>query len=248
MKQHILWLTLVTAWLGACAEENGPPTAANSGANTAPVYSGVRANRVIDYSPELPSGVTAEVSQFYLSEAILGDSDGYLGVVSLGDDRVNEGGRLTVGLGTLNENHCIVNGQGDDFVVHENVFLDTSTPTGGSYTEAMFVQVSEDSSAWYGFAPTHPDPVAGSEDDASDPTFFTNLAGITAGGDAFDLDDLVPSQGSGFRACYVRFVDAGTTVPDRECYMGETGICSNSGADLDALHVIHSALAPPGMP
>ncbi len=145
-----------------------------------------------------------------------GDLSGSLDVVSLGN-----GGMITLGFGGR-----IVDQDGPDFIVFENVFFAGGDPA-APYAEIAAVEVSADGVAWSAFpcaaselpfdgcAGWHP-TYAGSDPavDPRDPT--------AAGGEAFDLADVGLSE-----ARFVRIVDRADL----------TGL---SGAfDLDAVALVH---------
>jgi len=208
-----------------------------------------RANRVVAYTPELPDGQTLG-SGFYEPSAVLGFPAGSLSVVSLGDDGTGPGGSITVGLGTAMENHCIVDEPGVDFVVYENPFAFTDDTGEVVFTEAAYVEVSEDNVTFHRFAPDFPDPMLTDAELAplvGQTSEFSNLAGITPGGDLFDLADVIAANAgvldSTFQACYVRIVDGGTEVPDYDAY-GQYGTQDPSGADIDAVEALHWVAAP----
>jgi hypothetical protein len=203
---------------------------------------GVFANRVIEYLPELPTGESTG-SGFYNPASALGAPKGPLHVVSLGDDRSAAGGLLTLGFGDGLPGapgaspYCIADETGPDFRIHENVFLfnDGSGPV--NFTEAAYVEVSQNGTDFFRFTVTAPTSAAA----VGDPASYAGLTGIREGGDDFDLASL--EQASGFQACYVRIVDGGAEVMDYD-WDGAWGTQSPSGADIDAVEVLHAVESP----
>jgi hypothetical protein len=216
--------------------------------------SGIFANQVIDYAPELPAGATLGQGR-YIPDSVLGQGEGALHTVSLGDDGVGPGGSITVTFGADmgGTAYCIVDGADDDFIVHENVFGFTDGYGLQNFTEAAYVEVSEDNVNWYRFANSHPAPGAPNLDQVVGvPDSYSGLAGIRVGGDAFDLLALqttgillggAPAISPTFRACYARIVDGGADIPDYSSD-GQYQDDDPSGADIDAIEVLHAAVAP----
>ena len=225
-------VVLLAAWLAGCADSSNPPS------TTTVTY----ANRVLDYSPEIPSGETLGAG-FYDSSRIVGSSLGSLDVVSLGSDSNGPGGSITVGLGADDDSlrYCIQNGEGADFIVHENPFSFSDSTGDANFTDAAYVEVSEDSETYYRFSATFP---AADASLVGKPESYANMAGITVGGDGFDLTDLITdhSLSGGFTPCYVRIVDGGADVPD----YSSSGILADnspSGADIAAVESLYSILS-----
>ncbi len=229
------WLVLIVA-VQACGGDGGTPPAGSQA-------TGVFANRVIDYSPELPAGETIGQA-FYDPASTLGEPGGTLDVTSLGDDKAGAGGSITVVFGQEDNNarHCIVDGIGADLAVYENpfAFSDSSGPV--NFTEAAYVEVSQDDIVYFRFPRTFPpaDPAL-----VGNPAEFSNLAGINVGGDSFELAEIIiaNSLDGTFKACYVRIVDAGLEVPDYDSD-GELATNSLSGADIDAVEALNFEPAP----
>ena len=217
------------------------------------LYSRMVANRAVCYAPKLPSGETVGAG-FYDAALALGLPGGSTDVASLGDDGTAEGGALTLGFGVpgdASQRVCIVDDgtAAADFVVFENPFAFADTNGAANFTEAAYVEVSEDGSTFYRFAATAP-PASASNIAAlvGDPANYSGVAGINTladGGDVFDLGALIAQEAglaAGFRACYVRLVDGGTALPDYDAY-GQYGTHSPSGADIDAVEALHYAAA-----
>jgi hypothetical protein len=216
------------------------------GDGSAPAPPPVTANRVIAYAPLRPPNVTeSDWPQFFHPEWALGPPGGTLDTVSLGYDMAAldptaPGGSLTLGLGGADDagtRACVEDGPGDDFVVYENVF---AVGGGGTYIEVATVSVSEDNAVWYTFAHEV------SQEESSDPAHYTGFAGVTPtaqGGDRFDLEVLIESEllPAGWQACYVRLVDGGTLYPD---YGNTQSDLWSTGADIDAVEVLHAVEAP----
>lgn len=221
-------------------------------AATTQFAAGVYADRVLagSYLPEVPMGST-KGEGYYVEASILGQPEGSLHVTSMGDDGAIAGGEITVGFGDGTDRYCITNGGGvnTDFIIHENpLSFNDGGATDVNYTEAAYVEVSQDGATYYRFPVTFPDPAA---IDLADlvglPANYSGLAGINVGGDAFDLTDVIAafSLGAAFEGCYVRIVDAGTEVPDYDS-SGLYMLPNGSGADIDAVealnHVVNSTL------
>jgi hypothetical protein len=158
------------------------------------------------------------------------------GVVSLGDG----------GIATLTFNPPITNGEGFDFAVFENTFLDT-------FLELAFVEVSSDSLSWARFPNTsltqntQQTPAFG----FTQPTQIHNLAGKYRHpfGTPFDLQDL--AMMSNIRINEIRYVRLIDVVGSIDTIWGKKDSYQNiindpwptpfpsSGFDLDAVGVIH---------
>jgi hypothetical protein len=151
-----------------------------------------------------------------------GALQGSLDVVSLGD-----GGTITLGFGA----QTIVDGEGPDFIVFENVFFqggDEDSP----FFELATVEVSSDGVSWVAFPCTALEvpfgscagwnPIyAGSAEPSIDPADPD-----VAGGDAFDLAALGLTE-----ARFVRVTDRADQV--------------QASFDLDAVALVHSVCADP---
>ncbi len=216
---------------------------------------GVFANRIIAYAPELPAGERLNEG-FYIAESVLGQRKGSLHVTSLGDgklladDKTTAGGSITVGLGDGPDGgagavrYCITDGDGPDFIVYENPFSFTDPSGPVNFTEAAYVEVSQDNDAYFRFNARFPAPdpnLVGKPDE------YDNLAGINVDGDRFDLLDIIKANRRilhrTFKACYVRVVDAGTEVADYDSD-GQFATNSLSGADIDAVEALNFEPAP----
>jgi len=185
----------------------------------------------------------------------MGASQGSTHVLSLG-----VGGHVTAAF-----NVVIVNGPGEDFIVFENPFFVNET-AGMVFAELVYVEVSTDNTHFVRFpsVSTTAGPVGPCE--GIEPENVTWLAGVwpvlanidtneinpfnpdEAGGDAFDLDDLVddPLVQSGLVDLqdinYIRLIDI---LGDGSCLdsLGNpiydpTGP-GNNGADIDAISIIN---------
>ncbi len=169
---------------------------------------------VVSFAPGDGAGFGADALPEILFGASTSDPDGggTLDVVSLGN-----GGSITVEVGC-----AIVDGDGVDFVVHENVFAVRNSPT--LNTEAGLVAVSADGERFVGW---DCDGVVGSDDGVD------GCAGMAAGGDGFDLATLAGKDGEE-RVDVARFV----RITDR----GDQACCGGgdkAGFDLDAVSVVH---------
>jgi hypothetical protein len=122
-----------------------------------------------------------------------GANNGSTDVLSLGD-----GGIITLEF----VNHLVVNGPGPDFIVFENPFYIGGNPL-NVFAEVAFVEVSQDGETFYRF-PNRYDPDG---TPVNNPANWSGFAGVnpvyshpdngidptdpaTAGGDAFDLEDV----------------------------------------------------------
>jgi hypothetical protein len=158
------------------------------------------------------------------------------GVVSLGDG----------GIATLTFNPPITNGEGFDFAVFENTFLDT-------FLELAFVEVSSDSLSWARFPSTSLTQNTKQTEafGFTQPTQIHNLAGKYRHpyGTPFDLQDL--AMMSNIRINEIRYVRIIDVVGSIDSTWGnkdsEQRIINDpwptpfpsSGFDLDAVGVIH---------
>lgn len=218
--------------LSACA----PPDSGGEGA-----ASNVFADRVENFAPVNSENATEdEWPYFFQPEAALGEpGTSVFDVVSLGyDPNASEavGGTITLGLGDADGAVCVVDGEGNDLVVYENVFRTTVDGESGTNNEVALVEVSENGTDFHRFPPS----VDGSFE-LYDPDRYTNLAGVTPtdeGGDRFDLQAVIAahSLGANFRACYVRLIDGGTAWED---YGNENTDDYNSGTDIDAVEALN---------
>lgn len=219
--------------LAACSDSG-------SGGRTEPVY----ADRVVDYSP-VTTGVTGGIFE---QSNVLGEPDGATQVTSLGYEMgaspAAVGGSISVGLGEGTSRSCMQDGAGDDLIVHENVFALTDSNGAANFSEAVFVEVSQDNTTFYRFAATYP---AADATLVGDPASYNGMAGISVGGDGFDLANVTATHGlpAGFSPCYVRIVDGGTTVPDYDSHgeLSDPSTQNGSGADIDAVEALYPVFA-----
>lgn len=174
------------------------------------------------------------------------------------------GGSITLAF----TNNIVVNGEGPDFVVFENVFYVGGDPE-RRWMEPAIVSVSKDGSAFYTFPYDFvPHYTESGEINCYNPYCYINadgssrgFAGVTpvysnggspdprdpaaAGGDAFDLSAITQARLDWVR--YVRITATGDnwltdTNGDRVRQVADTGACSGagtSGFDLDAVCAIH---------
>lgn len=167
-------------------------------------------------------------------------------VVSLGD----------AGEAVIQFNHAITNGQGADFAIFENGFLQEEGSE-MAFLEFAFVEVSTDGVEYVRFPATSETPT----DLQTDSFGFTNarnvhnLAGkyIANYGTPFDLEDLNNlTQGTTVNLNninYIKLIDVvGTVNPSFAMYDSQNNIIndpyptafSSGGFDLDAVGVIHN--------
>lgn len=165
------------------------------------------------------------------------------GVVSLGDG----------GSATLTFELPVINGNGFDFCVFENSFLDT-------FLELAFVEVSSDGNYFVRFpAASHTqDTLQVGPFDYLQPTQIHNLAGKYRAlyGTPFDLDELKDSAGIDVNSItHVRLVDVVGSLVENLARYDAYGKKINdpfptpfpsSGFDLDAVGVIHQSAASVG--
>lgn len=165
------------------------------------------------------------------------------GIVSLGD-----GGEATVTF-----LYPIKNGNGFDFVVFENGFIDQSLDTGTAFLELAFVEVSSDGIQFFRF------PATSLVDTSSQLGSFagmradkiSNLAGkfIMPYGTPFDLEELKDIVALNVNAItHIRIVDVVGSLQNNYASRDQFGNKINdpwptpfasSGFDLDAIGVIH---------
>jgi hypothetical protein len=187
-----------------------------------------------------------DIAQPSLGYASLGDSSNATGaedgtIVSLGDS----------GVAVLTFNSPIINGQGADFAVFENGFLDNADPN-LAYLELGFVEVSSDGVNYFRFPATSltQDSVQVGNTDYLDARKLNNLAGKYIGGygTPFDLQELSGIAGLNINnITHVRIVDVVGSV-GTHASLDSTGRKINDpyptpfascGFDLDAVGVIH---------
>jgi hypothetical protein len=165
------------------------------------------------------------------------------GVVSLGD-----GGEAIVQF-----EHPIVNGEGYDFAIFENGFIDQTLAPGTAFLELAFVEVSSDGIHFTRF------PATSLNDTASQlgsfegmvATKINNLAGKYLGnyGTPFDLDEIKDSPDLNIQyITHVKIIDVVGSVQQQYASRDAGGNIVNdpwptafasSGFDLDAVGVIH---------
>ena len=165
------------------------------------------------------------------------------GIVSLGD-----GGQAVVTFA-----HPIVNGNGYDFAVFENGFIDQTLKPGTAFLELAFVEVSSDGVNFFRFpAICNTDSAAqiGSFE-GTDATKIHNLAGkyLANYGTPFDLNELSGIAGLDIsNITHVKIIDVVGALDARYASRDSEGKRINdpwptpfaqSGFDLDAVGVIH---------
>ena len=186
--------------------------------------------------------VTSNRAFYGTPENVIGQPQGMLHVVSLGD-----GGSAVVTFETP-----ISDGEGPDFAVFENGFAE-STPPYLYFLELGFVEVSTDGQRYVRFPAvslTQTDTQVASFGQL-DPTKIYNLAGkYTADyGTPFDLQELADSSGIDIHNIqYVRIVDVVGSIDPRYGTLDSKGNLINDpyptpfwdgGFDLQAVGVIH---------
>ncbi len=176
----------------------------------------------IDCVVALDAGAVTTYGHDELDARLIGAPQGSLDVVSLGC-----GGSITLGFA----GEGIVDIEGPDFIVFENPFAE-------EFPEPGRVEVSEDGETWHAF-PCSPlrslDGCAGINVVHATPSSGISPLDVqSAGGDAFDLQDLGIGQ-----AAYVRIVDdsAGYWSASGENYC-DPGQGGKGGFDLDAIAVL----------
>lgn len=158
-----------------------------------------------------------------------GDKMGSSDVLSLGT-----GGEIILEF----TNNCIVDGEGDDFVIYENPFYIGGDPN-KRYMDVGIVSVSEDGKTFF--------QIPYKIDDSfplDNPNRYIGLAGIEPvypgegpegiGGDYFDLADVGLS-----RAKYIKITDPGNLIEDSG---NQTESEPTKGFDLDAVAALNSGL------
>lgn len=169
------------------------------------------------------------------TDDVLGKAD--IITLSLGDG----------GMATMHFKYAISNGEGPDFAVFENSFLD-------DFLELAFVEVSSDGKHFVRFPAVSLSDTAQQVDAFGrlDPTKLHNLAGKHRGGfgTPFDLEELVDSPNINLDSItHVRIIDVVGSVNPTYGKRDSKGVMINdpwptpfpsSGFDLDAVAVIHS--------
>lgn len=183
---------------------------------------------------DLSFGDDAGFGQGLMPDVVLGPSNGAgtqtasLDVVSLG-----VGGIITVGFGP---NHCIVDQEGDDLTVLENVFC-VAGEASNRFIETGWVAVSQDGENFFEFPSAIEESLP-----LGDPDRYMGFAGVEpalpgddpveVGGDRFDLSQV----GLGW-ARYVRITDTAGDPVDPGDELGAPD--GKAGFDLDAVGAIH---------
>lgn len=161
---------------------------------------------------------------------------GTLDVLSLGN-----GGEITIDLG----DRVLVDGEGADFIVHENSFVVSGDPR-NPFAEVAVVEVSQDGKTFFTF------PFDYNPEGKTVRERFVGFAGIDPAGDRFDLRDVGLTW-----ARYIRIRDAGKASldgsqspirDDDDEFLDDPGnICcggNSQGFDLDAITLIHLGERP----
>lgn len=178
---------------------------------------------VVSFEPGACAGFNADAMPgvVYGAPRGAGSNMGSTDVVALGT-----GGSIVLGFAPLS----IVDGEGVDFLVFENVFFAAGNPN-RPFRELAEVSVSEDGETWHTF-PCTPD-VGAAQCAGATPVYSAPTNGIApndpsvAGGDGFDLHALGVR-----RARYVRIRD----LSDQAC---NDGAPNTNGFDLDAIAIVH---------
>lgn len=188
------------------------------------------------------------IAETNLGRALVGDET-YVpgpagnGIVSLGDG----------GSATLTFNKPIRNGDGPDFVVFENGFIDQTLKPGTAFLELAFVEVSSDGENFVRF-----EAISNIDTNAQLGPFeginasqIHNLAGkyITNYGTPFDLEELANNILLNINAVtHIRIIDVVGSIAPAYAAKDSRGYVINdpwptsfaaSGFDLDAVGVIH---------
>lgn len=168
------------------------------------------------------------------------------GVVSLGD-----GGQATVVF-----LHPIINGEGPDFAIFENGFIDQTLAQGTAFLELAFIEVSSDGVNYIRFPSTCLNDrinQIGTFDGMYAHT-INNFAGKYLGnyGTPFDLEELKDTVGLDVNhITHIRVIDVIGSMQDtfanRDAYGNKVNdpwptAFASSGFDLDAIGVIHHDL------
>lgn len=165
------------------------------------------------------------------------------GIVSLGDG----------GVATITFSKPIMNGEGYDFAVFENGFIDQTLKPGTAFLELAFVEVSSDGEHFYRFPSTSNTDTATQTGsfEGLDATKINNLAGkyLANYGTPFDLDELKGNDSLDVnKITHVRIIDVVGSIDNRYATYDNQGSkindpwptpFSSSGFDLDAVGVIH---------
>lgn len=187
-------------------------------------------------------------SDISLGTAQVGDST-YIpgkagnGIVSLGDG----------GVATITFSKPIMNGEGYDFAVFENGFIDQTLKPGTAFLELAFVEVSSDGEHFYRFPATSntDTSVQIGSFEGLDATKINNLAGkyLANYGTPFDLAELSGIDSLDLdKITHVRIIDVVGSIDNKYAtYDNNTSKIndpwptpfSSGGFDLDAVGVIH---------
>ena len=182
------------------------------------------ATRTISSVQDFTPGEGAGFGQEQFPQVVYGEPKGggahggSTDVLSLG-----KSGSITVGFGSS----FITDGEGPDFIVFENTFYIQDDPT-HPFKELGEVSVSEDGETWTTFPCKSDDyPYTGCAGwratFAGSSPLVSSFDPATAGGDAFDLNEIgVPE------ARFVRIHD-----------ISNFGAGGNAGFDLDAITLVH---------
>lgn len=187
-------------------------------------------------------------------------SDTTLGKAQVGDETYVPGpaGNGIVSLGDAGEaiitfEKPIMNGDGYDFAVFENGFIDQTLKLGTAFLELAFVEVSSDGINFFRFDAICLNDTLIQLDtyEGIDATKLNNLAGKYIGnyGTPFDLDELKDQVGLDvMKITHVKVVDVVGNITTKYCSRDSRGFPINdpwptpfaqSGFDLDAVGVIH---------
>ncbi len=165
------------------------------------------------------------------------------GVVSLGDG----------GMATMTFEHPIINGEGYDFAVFENGFIDQTLAPGTAFLELAFVEVSSDGEHFFRFPATCLNDTTHQLQsfEGMFATNINNLAGKYIGGygTPFDLEELNNTEGLNVNyITHVRVIDVVGSISPAYATRDNAGHIisdpwptpfASGGFDLDAVGVIH---------
>ncbi len=165
------------------------------------------------------------------------------GIVSLGDG----------GVAIILFEKPIMNGNGYDFAVFENGFIDQTLKPGTAFLELAFVEVSSDGTNFFRFDAVCLNDTLTQLDtyEGTDATKLNNFAGKYIGnyGTPFDLDELKDQVGLDvMNITHIKVVDVIGNITAKYCSRDSRGFPVNdpwptpfaqSGFDLDAVGVIH---------
>lgn len=205
-------------------------------------------------------------------DALGGPTGGSLTVPSTtGLYNLGVGGSITLGFGDEAQPSVIRDGDGADFIVFENAFFAGGNPA-ASFAELMFVEVSSNGTDFARFPTSAPTAGTAGFMAVVDPAGAAGFAGVSpvlanvdthtidpfdpaaAGGDAFDLADLLgqPEVIDGSvdlqAISFLRLIDVlgdGSLSDSGGAPIFDDSGFTNNGADLDAVAVINGVVPEP---